>query len=178
MTKEALSCVHQGTSMEHLAITIQIYLRMDRIDLAKQTLSTMKRADEESILTQLCSVYISLATGKSQAQEAVHTLGSLKEQYGASPMLLNLNAVAFMVGGRYENAEKCLMDAVTEGGGESSDTLINLIVCYQHLDKGLDEIGPLLERMKIGYPFHPFVQGLARVEGAFEREAVKYRVAA
>ena len=180
MTKDALSCVHQGTTMEHLALTIQIYIRMDRLDLAKKTLSSMKQADEEAVLTQLCSVYIHLAIGRSEVNDAIHTLGSLSEQYGNSPFLLNLNAAAFIVAGRYDAAEKCLTEAVTEeeATGSSSDTLINLVVCYQHLGRGMDVIGPVLEQLKSGFADHPFVQGLARVEGAFERETGKYKVAA
>lgn len=180
MTKDALSCVHQGTTMEHLALTIQIYIRMDRLDLAKKTLVSMKQADEEAILTQLCSVYIHLAIGRSEVNDAIHTLGSLSEQYGNSPLLLNLNAAAFIVAGKYDAAEKCLTEAVTEeeATGSSSDTLINLVVCYQHLGKGMDVIAPVLEQLKTGFADHPFVQGLARVEGAFEREAGKYKVAA
>mmetsp|Transcript_22390 Transcript_22390/g.28253 ORF Transcript_22390/g.28253 Transcript_22390/m.28253 type:complete len:305 (-) Transcript_22390:180-1094(-) len=180
MTKEALSCVHLGTTMEHLALTVQIYIRMDRIDLAKKTLASMKQADEEAVLTQLCSVYINLAVGRSEVQDAIHTLGSLTEQYGNSPMLLNLNASAYIIAGRYSEAETCLTEAISEeeGTGSSSDTLINLVVCYQQLGKGMDAIGPVLEQLKRGFASHPFVQGLARVEGAFERESIKYKVAA
>lgn len=178
MTKEALACVHLGSTMEHMALAIQIYIRMDRLDLARNTLRSMKQADEESILTQLCSVYINLANGRSEAQEAIHTLGSLTEQYGNSPMLLNLNAAANIVAGQYDAAEKCLNEAMGEESITSSDTLINLVVCYQHLGKGMDVIGPILDQLKSAFPDHPFVQGLARVDGAFEREAVKYKVAA
>jgi len=57
------------------------------------------------------------------------------------------------------------------------DTLINLIVCHQHQGK-VQEIGQVLERIKGSHPNHSFVQGLLRVEGAFERESAKYKVAA
>jgi cellulose synthase/poly-beta-1,6-N-acetylglucosamine synthase-like glycosyltransferase len=57
------------------------------------------------------------------------------------------------------------------------DTLINLIVCFQHQGK-VKEIGQVIDRIKRSHPNHTFVQGLLRVEGAFERESVKYKVAA
>ena len=167
--------------MEHLALSAQIYIRMDRLDLAKKTLSSMKQADEEAVLTQLCSVYINLAVGRSEVQDAIHTLGSLTEQYGNSSMLLNLSGTALIVAGRYDAAEKSLKEAIAEeqsNGSANSDTLINLVVCYQHLGKGMNQIAPLLEQLKSGFPTHPFVQGLSRVEGAFERESVKYKVTA
>ncbi len=162
--------------MEHLALSVQIYIRMDRLDLALKTLASMKKKDEEAVLTQLCSCYVKVVTGKSQALDAVHLLGSLTEQYGASTMLLNLTAVANMTAGLYAEAETTLIEANSEG--EDVDTLINLIVCYQQQGKTMKEIAPLLQKVKSNYPSHPFVQGLVRVEGAFEREAVKYKVAA
>jgi coatomer protein complex subunit epsilon len=176
MTKEALQCVHLGTTMEHLALTTQIYLRMDRIDLAKQTLVAMKQADEEAVLTQLCACYVNIVSGKSKALDAVHLLTSLTEQYGACTMLLNLTAVGYMTAEKYAEAETSLMEAAAEG--EDVDTLINLIVCYQQQGKDMDVIEPVLERVKNTYPNHSFVQGLLRVEGAFERESTKYKVTA
>lgn len=175
MTKEALHCVYQGATMEHLAMCCQIYLKMDRLDLAQQTLRKMKQKDEEAVLSQLCACYIAIYTGSSEALEAVHIIGSLTEQYGACTMLLNLASAAYMAAGQYAEAETNLIEATAEG--EDVDTMINLIVCYQHQGKS-QEIGSLLDRIKGSYPTHPFVQGLLRVEGAFEREAVKYKVAA
>lgn len=176
MTKEALQCVHLGITMEHLALSVQIYLRMDRLDLAKQTLNTMKQADEESVLTQLCAAHIHIYTGKSEASDAIYTITSLTEQYGASIMSLNLTAVAHMAAGQYAEAESSLNEALVEG--DDADTLINLIVCYQQQGKGMNVIGPVLEKVKSNYPSHAFTQGLARVESAFERETLKYKVAA
>jgi tetratricopeptide (TPR) repeat protein len=176
MTKEALSCVYLGTSMEHMALTVQIYLFMDRLDLAKSTLKKMKQVDEEAILTQLCSVYVNVVTGKSEADDAVHTMASLSEQYGSSVMLLNLTAVACMAAEKYAEAETALMEASAEG--EDVDTLINLVVCYQQQGKDMATIGNILNRIRTNYPDHAFVQGLKRVEGAFEREAAKYKVSA
>jgi coatomer protein complex subunit epsilon len=184
MTKEALACVHNGSTLEHLALSTQIYIKMDRYDLAFTALQSMKAADEESILTQLSSVYLNLANGRSQVQDAIHSLTSLTEQYGNSPMLLNLVAAAQIIAGNYEVAERVLMECVSEeqqgqgSSGSSSDTLINLVVCYQHLGRGMGVIGPVLEQLKSAYSDHAFVQGLARVEGAFERESIKYKVAA
>jgi len=185
-TESALECVHLGTTMEHLAQTVQIYLKMNRLDLARGQVELMKQADEEAVLTQLCGVYLNAAMGRSEVNDAVHTLGSLTEQYGPSLMLLNCMAVVMLVGGRYDEAESVLVQAVSEldsqnGGTEDEkgdvDTLINLMVCYQHQGKGMDVIDPVLNQLKTTFKDHPFVEGLLRVEAAFDREAVKYATA-
>jgi coatomer protein complex subunit epsilon len=175
LTKDALQCVHLGVTMEHIVLALQIYLKMDRIDLAKAQLSLLKQADEDAVLTQLGSVYVSLANGSSTARDAIHVLGSLAEQYGPSPVLLNLMAVSYMTSSQYEEAEARLEECRRDFSLTVPDTLINLLVCYQHEQKPIE---PILAELKTSFPNHAFCKGLERVEGAFEREAVKYKVAA
>jgi len=175
--REALQCVHLGTTMEHLSCSLQIYLKIDRMDLAQQQLRLLKQADEEAVLTHLCSIFVDVTTGRSAAKDAIHLLNSLQEQYGPSIFLLNTIAVANMVDGNYQAAEHALKAAISDfGAGNDVDTLVNSVVCYQHMGKGMDAIEPLLTQLRSGFPEHPFVQGLLRVEGAFEREAQKYVV--
>mmetsp|Transcript_9193 Transcript_9193/g.12282 ORF Transcript_9193/g.12282 Transcript_9193/m.12282 type:complete len:301 (-) Transcript_9193:208-1110(-) len=179
MTREALQCVHLGTTMEHLAVALQIYLRIDRIDLARQQLELLRQADEDAVLTQLGGVYVSIASGRSTVHDAIHHLNSLSEQYGQSPVLLNIAAVAHMTAGNMDRADGALNEARTEHGcDDDADTLVNTVVCYQHMGKELKDIEPFLLKLKSVHPNHAFVQGLVRVEGAFEREAQKYAVKA
>lgn len=176
LTREALQCVHLGVSMEHIAICLQIYLKIDRLDLAEAQLSLLKQADEDAILTQLGSVYYNIAKGKSGASEALHVLSMLSEQYGPSIMLLNTTAVAHLVVGNYSAAEGVLLEAkeeMTATGVKDADTLINLIVCTSQMGK---DSSAYVEEMKKMHQNHVFVEGLERVENAFERESLKYAV--
>jgi len=177
--KEALECVHLGLTMEHLAMCVQIYLKIDRFDLANDALGLLKQADEDSILAQLASAYVAIASGRSSAGDAVHILAGLSEQYGPSLTLLNATAAANMVAANYEAAESNLKAAVLEfEGGDDADTLVNLVVCAQHLGKGKGaEVAKHLEKLKTSCKEHPFVQGLLQVEGAFDRESAKYLTA-
>ena len=178
--REALQCVHHGLTMEHLAMCVQIYIKIERLDMARDALNLMKQADEDSILVQLASVHLALAQGSSRAEDAIHILASLSEQYGPSLMLLNCMAVANIVGGKYEAAEGNLKEAISDLGGDNDpDTLVNMVVCSQYLGKkrGDSDFDKCLNALKLGHPSHPFVQGLVQVEGAFEREAGKYLTA-
>lgn len=177
LTKNALQCVHLGVTMEHILFSLQLYLKMDRLDMANEALGLLQQADEDSILTQLGSVYVLIATGSSKAADAIHSLTSLSEQYGTSPFLLNLMAASYMVSSQYEKAEGVLLDCRREFAANSTavdaDTLINLIVCFQQQNKDWTET---LKQLQEAHPQHVYCQGVARVEGALEREAVKYRV--
>ena len=120
-----------------------------------------------------------MAYGRSKAEDAVHILSGLSEQYGPSVLLLNSLAVANMVGGKYELAEGNLNEALQQSSSgasnaEDADTLVNLVVCMQHMGKSSNEIGKYLGMLREGHGGHPFVQGLVQVEGAFERESHKY----
>ena len=177
LLREALQCVHHGLTMEHLAMCVQIYIKIDRLDLANDALNLMKQADEDSILAQLGSAYVAIAQGRSRSEEAVHIFSGLSEQYGPSVMLLNCLAVANMVSGKYEAAEANLNEALGEeiGGGKDADALVNMVVCGQYLGRGQNELEKYLSALKMNHADHPFVQ---QVEGAFERESHKYQVKA
>lgn len=177
LIREALECVHLGMTMEHLAISLAIYIKIDRLDLAEGQLQLMKQADEDSVLTQLSSARYGIATGKSVIDEVIHSLSSLSEQYGPSVMLLNVVAVAHLVAGSFDLAEAALVEAATEDG-KDADTLINTVVCYMQMGKGMKAAAPVLEKLKILHKNHSFVIGLERVESAFERESIKYGVKA
>lgn len=178
LVREALQCVHHGLTMEHLAMCVHIYIKIDRLDLGRDALNLMKQADEDSVLVQLTSAYLAMAQGSSRSEDAVHILTSLSEQYGPSLMLLNCMAVANIVGGKYEAAEGNLKEAISDFGGENDpDTLVNMVVCSQYLGKKGGEMDKYLNALKVGHASHPFVQGLVQVEGAFEREASKYLTA-
>lgn len=174
LSKEALQCVHGAATMEHIALVLQVYLRIDRLDLAQQALRQMKSADEDSILTQLGAIYCNLAVGASGAPDALHSVNSLLEQYGPNPFLVNLAACALMLKGSYADAEQRLTEAMQEFPDQVlPDTLINLIVCSQHQQKPTQQY---LAQIKSSFPLHSFCAGVDRVQAAFDREVGKYKV--
>lgn len=180
LTREALQCVHLGTSMEHIVLSLQIYLKIDRLDLAAAQLSLLKQADEESVLTQLGSVFYKIATGKSGADDALHTLNMMTEQYGTSTMLSNLTAVVYLTAGNFSAAERVLLEAKEEletSGISNADTWINLVVCASQMGK-VKEANQYVMHLKSNFNSHPFVTNLERVENAFDRESLKYVVGA
>ena len=74
LLREALQCIHMGLTMEHLAMYVQIYIKIDWLDLVRESLNFLKQADEESILAQLMSAYIAIGQGSSCSDVAEHIL--------------------------------------------------------------------------------------------------------
>ena len=135
--KEALKVVLGSSHLEHQAMAVQLFLKMDRPDLAQKTHKSMMVADEDSTLTQLAAAWVHVATGKPL--EACYIYDELSDKHGPSPMLLNGLAAAKMHCGEYAEAETVLQDALSKTAGDA-DTLANLIVVSQHLRRSEDVV--------------------------------------
>ena len=170
---EAIKVVHHGTTMEHIALLTQIFLKMDRLDLAQKQLQLMQQADEDATLTQLCTAMVFVATGGAKYQEAVYLYEELIDKFGASQTLLNGLASALMHMGRFDEAEKQLIDAASKGPNDP-DTLVNLIACYEQMNKPADIINRYINQLKTAAPTHAYVKSLATIEGAFDRASTQF----
>ena len=98
LLREALQCIHMGLTMEHLAMCIQISIKIDRLDLARESLNLLKQADEDLILAQLTAAYIAIGQRISRSDDAEHIFAGSSEQYGSSLMLRNCMTVALWWG--------------------------------------------------------------------------------
>ena len=171
--KDALKAVRQGATLEHMALLTQIYLKMDRRDLAAKQLKAMQQADEDSTLTQLAGAWVHLATGGPKFQEAAYVYEELIDKFGATATLLNGLAAAHMHMGKYDEAEKFLVDAASKGANDA-DTLINLIACYSHLGKPGDFVQRYVAQLTLAHPAHPYVAALKTANGMFERASTGF----
>ena len=181
--KESLSLVHGGDAsenLEKLSMQVQIYLRIDRPDLAAKSLKAMQDLDDDDTLTQLTSAWMGLASGAvDKVTEAAFLLQELLEKFGPSVVVLNSLAVAEIHQRNYAQAfayTKQARELSLKGGAKvSAETLLNSIVCLQHLRKGAEIIDKITAELKAAYPRHKWIKKQAEMEAQFEKQAEAFK---
>lgn len=117
-------------SFDCMALTVQIMLRLARVDLARDVLGVMTTVDEESPIVQLTNVWVNLAMGGEYAKEAYYICEELSQRYAPTPLLQNTMAVALIKQGEYEEAET-LLQKVQESKPDQAEAIGNMIVVAQ-----------------------------------------------
>lgn len=169
-TMEAIKVLGHGTTLEHCALLVQLYLRIDRVDLAQKQLRQMQQADEDAALSQLATAWVAMALGGAKFQEAVFILEEFVDKFGGSAMIFNSLAVANMQMGNFEDAERNLQDALSKDP-KNADALANLICVTHHLARGNELVTRYLNQLRAADAEHPLLASLATLDSAFERVA-------
>eukprot|EP01112_Ceratiomyxa_fruticulosa_P005006 TRINITY_DN15569_c0_g1_i1.p1 TRINITY_DN15569_c0_g1~~TRINITY_DN15569_c0_g1_i1.p1 ORF type:complete len:295 (+),score=68.67 TRINITY_DN15569_c0_g1_i1:763-1647(+) len=172
---EALRVLHQNNTLEGHALTTQILIRIDRLDLAEKELAVMKSIDEDATISQLTQAWLNIALGGEKPQEAYYIFKEMEMKYTGTPLLLNGRAVACMHLKKWEEAERLLLDS-SEKNPKDPDTIANLITCYTHTKKPQEVINRYITQLRTNAPNHPWSVQLKAAEESFERNLSRYAV--
>jgi len=177
--KDALALVaNDAENLEKLALCVHIYLRIDRPDLAAKSLKAMQELDDDDTLTQLASAWLGISTGGEKISEASFLLQELLEKFGPSVVVLNSLAVCEIHQRNYTAAFQYTKQArelaIKSGGRVTAETLLNSIVCLQHLRKGADIVDKIEAELRLNYPRHEWLQKQREMSDLFDRHAAAF----
>lgn len=166
--EDAMRVVYNSNTLEGKAMLIQVYLKINRPDLAEKELKAMQKIDEDAVIVQLAGTWVNLALGgETRVNEALLTYQDLVEKYNATPVLLNGLAACNMALKKVGEAERLLLQAI-EKDNQNPETLINLIAVYEHQGK-VELAQRQINQLRINVPKHPFLASLQHHEDEFDR---------
>ncbi|KAI9146533.1 coatomer epsilon subunit-domain-containing protein [Paraphysoderma sedebokerense] len=178
LLEEAFKAVIKSAREKHLecaAILVQVYLRLDRLDLAQKEFQTITSWSLDSVLVQLIEAWVNLASGASKTQEAYYAFEELVQTYGDNATLLTSMAVCQIHLGEFAEADKLLNDAITKEPN-NPDTLANLIVVSHLLNKPSESTQKIFAQLSAIAPSHTLVQETKFKSDSFDRVATRFSV--
>ncbi|GMH41511.1 hypothetical protein BSKO_09421 [Bryopsis sp. KO-2023] len=167
---EALKACHAGTNLEMMALCVQVYLHMNRGDKAEAQVKAMSKIDDDSTMTQLAMAWVNISLGGEKVQEAFYIFQELGDKFNWTSMLHNGSGICNLKMGRYEEAERDLLDALNKDA-QDANALANIITCQFHLGKAVSRYA---SQLKMIDPEHALVKLTTSAEEAFQRAAAAF----
>ncbi|TPX34581.1 hypothetical protein SmJEL517_g02877 [Synchytrium microbalum] len=170
------AAVQNPRHLESVALAVQAYLKLDRLDLAKKEVAALKSWADDATLAQLVESWVNLViAGEQKQQEAYYIFEELASSHMITAKLLNGQAVCRMHAGKFADAETLLLDALNRNNNDP-EVLANLMVCSVALGKPSDVVSRYLNQLRDASPNHPFVLEYASKEAMFDRAAGRFAI--
>lgn len=162
-------------SLECEALAVQIYLKINRVDLAIKEIASIKTWADDASLAQMIEAWANLYVGEEKIQESFYTFDELSSTSSTSSTskLLVGKAVAKIHMGQFPEAEELLLESLNRNSSDP-ETLINLIVCARATGKPGEVVARFFDQLKDTCSNHAFLQDMALKEAMFDRAAKRF----
>lgn len=161
---------------QSLVFKLQVYLKLDRLDLARKEYKKIAEKDEYATLAQLALAWLNLHVAGEKTQDAYFIFQELKDKFGPTPLLLNGQATCLLAQGRYEEAEPLLQECI-DRDANFLPALINQLLLAQFTGKSLEQVNRQLNQLKDDQSEgNIFLADYKVKESEFDKLALQYAV--
>ncbi|XP_050424162.1 coatomer subunit epsilon [Adelges cooleyi] len=172
--ESALKVLKDDDTLEGMTLSLVIYLRMNRLDLATKEFKQLRDKDEDATLTQMAQAWLNLAIGGEKLQEAYYIFQELTDKYGITALLLNSQAACYIGQGDYKKAEITLQDAL-EKDSNNIDSLVCSIFIAGHLKLSSDVAKRQFNMLKDSFADSDFIKCYNEKELEFDSLSQTYQ---
>lgn len=160
----ALKVLHQVDTLPTLFAQINIYISINRLDLAERQLKLMQTKNEFATLTTLAFAQVKLASNcPMDAYEAIASELDNRSS-GASPLLLNMLTAAALLRGDYEDAKVHCQNSLDKDSS-NAEAMINMIfIMSQDYKISREAKDRLFNQLKTIHPNHEYVKDFERIQ--------------
>ncbi|KAF9967378.1 hypothetical protein BGZ70_009776 [Mortierella alpina] len=179
LVEEALTVLlPHNNHLESVAVVVQIYLQMNRLDLAKKEVEACKSWAEDAMLAQLMEAWVGLRVGGGDRYQNAYYIYEEIATSSTSPTVKSLvgEAVCKIQMGQYPEAEGILQEALAKEP-TNTDAIVNQILLSTLLSKPAEEITALVQQLQSVAPNHSYLQDLDLKSSLFDRAAQRFAVA-
>ncbi|GJJ12754.1 hypothetical protein Clacol_010365 [Clathrus columnatus] len=177
--EEALETLGAGTGVENLdtlALVVQIYLSINRVDLAKRECDRARKWAEDDLLLQHIEASIGLLTGKdSYSNPHSFYVEQLNNPSLSSGHLLVSRGVTHLLRGELPEAQSDFAQAQKPEYGDPADALAGAVVAAE-LAGHKANVADLWSKLSQEYPDHPLTKSVLEKDAEFDSFASKYEV--
>ena len=159
-----------------MALTLHIYLQLDRLDLARKEYKRLADKDEYCTLSQLALAWIYLFTGGEKLQDAYFIFQELREKFGSTPLLLNGQASCLIAQGKYLEAESLIQETIDKDPNYT-EAIINQMMLAQLAGKPVELINRYINQLKDDSSTSSaiFLADITIKEREFDKIALQYQ---
>ncbi|KAF9977238.1 hypothetical protein BGZ73_006601 [Actinomortierella ambigua] len=179
LVEEALAVLlPHNNHLESAAVVVQIYLQMNRLDLAKKELESVKTWAEDAMLAQQMEAWVGLRTGGSERYQNAYYIYEEIATSSTQPTVKSLvgEAVCNIQMGELGLAENLLQEAFAKEP-HNTDVLVNQIVLATLMSKPAEQITALVQQLQAVAPNHIYLQELDLKSSLFDRAAQRFAIA-
>ncbi|GJJ70961.1 coatomer subunit epsilon [Entomortierella parvispora] len=179
LVEEALSVLlPHNNHLESAAVVVQIYLQMNRVDLAKKEVEACKSWAEDAMLAQLMEAWVGLRVGGGDRYQNAYYIYEEIATSSTQPTVKSLvgEAVCNIQMGQYPEAEGILQEALAREPS-NTDAIVNQIVLSTLTSKPTEEINVLVQQLQSVAPNHSYLQDLDLKSSLFDRAAQRFAIA-